>query len=171
MEGLCVVLQRFAYPCRYSDLKPRLRRPVLEISMITTEVINFIYETNHHWLTNWNDALLFPVSLQRYADAILLKGDALDNCFAFISGTARPICCPSGHQMLVHNDHNRMHALKFQSLTLPNRMVGHLYGPVGTWNSKNTAKGCHYYIQYNFLWIFNQSIFYLAPNYYKDYNN
>ena len=131
MEGLCMVLRRFAYPCRYSDLIPRFGRPVPEISMITTEVINFIYETNHHRLTNWNDALLNPVSLQRYADAVFFKGAALDNCFGFVDGTVRPICRPSEHQRLVYNGHKRVHALKFQSVTLPNGMIGNLYGPVG----------------------------------------
>ena len=33
MEGLCMLLRRLAYPCRYSDLIPRFGRPVPEISM------------------------------------------------------------------------------------------------------------------------------------------
>ena len=34
LKGLSVVLQRFAYPCRYSDLVPKFGRPVPELSMI-----------------------------------------------------------------------------------------------------------------------------------------
>ena len=73
MEGLCVVLRRLAYPCRYSDHIPRFERPVPELSMISNHVIDFIYENHSHRITQWNDAILDPVSLQRYADAISNK--------------------------------------------------------------------------------------------------
>ena len=43
-------------------------------------------------------------------------------------------------QMLVYNDHKRMHTLKFHCLNLSNGMIGHLYGPVGRWNSKKHIK-------------------------------
>lgn len=35
MEGLCMVLKRLAYPCRYSDMIPLFARPVPVLSMIT----------------------------------------------------------------------------------------------------------------------------------------
>ena len=34
IEGLCVLLRRFSYPCRYSDLIPRFGRPLPVLSMI-----------------------------------------------------------------------------------------------------------------------------------------
>ena len=39
IEGLCIALQRFAYPCRLSDLIPRFGRPVPELSMISSLVV------------------------------------------------------------------------------------------------------------------------------------
>ena len=40
MEGLCMLLKRLAYPCRYSDMIPRFGRPVPEISMMTNVVLD-----------------------------------------------------------------------------------------------------------------------------------
>ena len=56
---------------------------------------------------------------------------ALDNCIGFIDGTVRPICLPGELQRIVYNGHKRVHALKFQSVTLPNGMIANMYGPVG----------------------------------------
>ena len=69
--------------------------------------------------------------LQRYADAISGQGAPLDNCFGFVDGTVRPISRPDERQRIVYNGHKRVHALKFQSLSLPNRLIGNSYGPVG----------------------------------------
>ncbi|KAK3747025.1 hypothetical protein QZH41_010330 [Actinostola sp. cb2023] len=130
LEGLCMLLRRFTYPCRYSDLIPRFGKPVPVISMVTNTVMQWIYDNHHHRITGWNAALLDPVSLQQYADAVHRKGAALDNCFGFIDGTVRPICRPGQSQRIVYNGHKRVHALKFQSVTLPNGMIAQLYGPV-----------------------------------------
>ena len=37
-EGLCIVLKRFAYPCRYSDMMPIFRRSVPEMSLICNQI-------------------------------------------------------------------------------------------------------------------------------------
>ena len=42
------MLRRLAYPCRLSDLVSRSGRPVPELSMISNEVISFIYERHNH---------------------------------------------------------------------------------------------------------------------------
>ena len=82
-------------------------------------------------MTQWNHAILNPAALQTYADAIHNRGAPLDNCLGFIDGTVRPICRPKQDQRMVYNGHKRIHALKFQSLALPNGLIGHLYGPLG----------------------------------------
>ena len=43
MEGLLMLLKRFAYPCRLSDMIPRFGRSVPEISLILAEVTDHIY--------------------------------------------------------------------------------------------------------------------------------
>ena len=37
-EGLCIVLKRFAYSCRYSDMIPMFRRSLAELCMIGNEI-------------------------------------------------------------------------------------------------------------------------------------
>lgn len=44
IEGLCIALRRFAYPCRLSDLIPRFGRPVPELSIIFSLIRNIITE-------------------------------------------------------------------------------------------------------------------------------
>ena len=44
IEGLCIALRRFAYPCRLGDLIPRFGRPVPELSMISSLVVDTIYQ-------------------------------------------------------------------------------------------------------------------------------
>ena len=130
-EGLCLLLRRLAYPCRFSDLIPMFGRSTSELSMINNEMINIIFELHGHRLTNWNHFLLNPHQLQRYADAVADRGAPLRNCFGFIDGTVRPICRPKKNQRVVYNGHKRVHGLKFQALSLPNGLVAKLYGPVG----------------------------------------
>lgn len=132
IEGLCILLKRLAYPCRYSDLIHRFGRAVPELSMIYGTVENWIYQHHHTRVTEWNADLLNHDALQQYADAIAQKGAALTNCFGFVDGTVRPICRPGQNQKIVYNGHKRIHALKFQSLTVPNGIIAHLFGPVGT---------------------------------------
>ena len=131
IEGLCMVLKRMSFPCRFSDMIYRFGRPVPVLSMVTKQVIDYIYQTHGHRLTQWNNLLLNPAALQTYADAIVRKGAPLENCFGFVDGTVRPICRPNEHQSTVYNGHKRVHALKFQSVTIPNGLIANLYGPVG----------------------------------------
>ena len=131
IEGLCMLLKRLTYPSRYSDLIPRFGRPVPLLSMISNTVLDFIYNEQGHKITQWNNSLLNPANLEVYAAAISDNGAALDNCIGFIDGTARPICRPGELQRIVYNGHKRVHALKFQSVTLPNGMIANMYGPVG----------------------------------------
>ena len=130
-EGLCILIRRLAYPCRYSDMVSRFARPVPVLCMISNIVLNDIYDLHHRRITAWNQAILNPHALQQYADAVSDKGAALNNCFGFVDGTVRPICRPGEHQRMVYNGHKRVHALKFQAVALPNGLIGQLFGPVG----------------------------------------
>ena len=131
MEGFCMLLKRLAYPCRYGDLIYRFGRPVPVFSMATNHVLDYIYNTHNHLITQWNHTLLSPRALEVYAETIHEKGAALENCFGFVDGTVRPIARPDEHQRIMLNGHKRSHALKFQSLNVQNGLIGNLYGPVG----------------------------------------
>ncbi|PFX12658.1 hypothetical protein AWC38_SpisGene23347 [Stylophora pistillata] len=130
IEGLFMLLKRVAYPCRLNDMIPRFGRPVSVISLITNDVIDYIYDVHGHLITHWNQDLLSHGALQRYADAIAGQGAPLDDCFGFVDGTVRPISRPDERQRTVCNGHKRVHALKYQSSSLPNGLNGNLYGPV-----------------------------------------
>ena len=80
---------------------PRFGRPAPVLSMITNEVLDFVYETHKDKILDWNHDLLHPNKLQRYADAVYAKGAALDNCIGFIDGTVRPIERPGVNQRIV----------------------------------------------------------------------
>ena len=105
IEGLCIALRRFAYPCRLSDLIPRFGRPVPELSMISSLVVDTIDQEHNHRITQWNDTLLNPALLETYARAIQQIGSPLHNCFGFIDGTVRPVCRPDQNQRIVYNGH------------------------------------------------------------------
>ena len=120
IEGLCIMLKRFSYPCRYSDLIPCFGHPVPVISMICIKI------------TEYNHNTLDPASLQIYADAKAAKGVAQDNCFGFVDDTVTPIqCLPGEMQRAVYNGHKRVHGLKFQSVASLNGLIANLFGPVG----------------------------------------
>ena len=84
---------------------------------------------------NGTNFLLDPLKLEQYAIAVAEKGAALDNCYGFIDGTVRPICRPQDNQRVVYNGHKRVHAIKFQSVTVPSGMIAQIYGPVGKYQS------------------------------------
>ena len=124
-----MLLKRLAYPCRFSDMISRFGRSVPELCMITNRVMDFIYDTHGHRITQWNPSVLNPGFLEQYAAAIAGKGAALDNCFGFVDGTVRPISKPGEQQRIVYNGHKRVHALKFQSVAVPNGLIANMYGP------------------------------------------
>lgn len=64
-----------------------------------------------------------------YADAIYRKVGRLNNIWAFIDGTCRPICRPKRFQRRVYTRYKRCHALKFQSVVVPEGFIAHLKGP------------------------------------------
>ena len=112
----------------WADLEAR---PVPELCIITNEVMDNVFNNHSHRISQWNRDILSSLLLQEYADAIHAKGSPLENCFGFIDGTVRSIARPNQQQRIVYNGPKRVHSLKFQSLALPNGLIGNMYGPVG----------------------------------------
>ena len=130
VEALCICLKRYAYPCRYTALIPRFGRPVPQLCMAANVITDMIFHRFHCLLTDLDQPWLSPHNLQTYADAIHNRCTALENCWGFVNGPARPICKPGRNQRVVYNSHKRVHALKFQSVAAPNGLIANLYGPV-----------------------------------------
>ena len=130
IEALCIFLKRFAYPSRYSDFIVRFGRAVPDYSIISSTVMDRIYNRFSYLLEDFNLSFLTPIKLEEYCRAIKRKGAALDNCFGFINGTVRPICRPTVNQRMLYNGHKKIHALKFQSVVIPNGIIANMYGPM-----------------------------------------
>ena len=128
-EALFILLKRFAYPCRYSDMVGRFGRNPTEICLIFNQLLDLVYEQHHHRLESWDQPFLSPEILQSYADATYNKGAPLENCFGFVDGTVRRIARPKYNKRVMYNGHKRVHAIKFQSVVLPNGLIGNLAGP------------------------------------------
>ena len=131
IEGLCMLLRRLSYPCRYGDMIQRFAKSVPLFSMSTNILIDHICAFHGRRLTQWNLYILSPDHLEMYTATIRSRGSPLENCFGFIDGTVRPIARPGENQRFVYNGHKRVNALKFQSVVLPNGLIGNMYGPVG----------------------------------------
>ena len=93
--------------------------------------VDFIYSTHGHRIMQWNNFLLDQLKLEQYVDEVAEKGAALDNCWGFVDGTVRPICRPQDNHRVVYNGHKRVHAIEFQSVTVPSGMIARIYDPVG----------------------------------------
>ena len=119
MTGLCIVLKRLTYPCRFSDMMPTFGMAVPELCMVFNTVVECIFNQHGHLTSQWNDSVLSAENLERYAESIANKGAPLRNCFSFVDGTVRPICRPSKNQRTVYNGHKRVHSLKFHLLSCP----------------------------------------------------
>ena len=131
-ERLCMLLKRLCYPCRYSDMVHLFARPVPVLCMITNQVLDYIYQAHSHRILQWNHQQLSQANLERFAEVVHRKGAPLNNCFAFVDGTVRPICRPGTvNQRLLYNGHKRVHGIKFQSVVTPDGMIANMYGPVG----------------------------------------
>ena len=80
-EGLLILLKRFSYPCRLSDMIPRFGRSVPELSLILNEVISFIFTNHGYLLRDFDQPWLSSQHLEDFALAVHGKGAALENCW------------------------------------------------------------------------------------------
>jgi len=90
----------------------RFAKPVPVLSMITNQMIDYMYNFHENRVLHWNHEVLSPANLQTFLDTVTARGAPLPNCFGFIDGTVRPISRPGEHQRLLYNGHKRVHALK-----------------------------------------------------------
>ncbi|KAJ8018885.1 hypothetical protein HOLleu_42879 [Holothuria leucospilota] len=65
LEGLCVLLARFAYPCRYGDLIKMLGRSVPQLCLVTSFMIDFVCDNFAHLLSTFRSTVGCPQSKPR----------------------------------------------------------------------------------------------------------
>ena len=148
IEALCIFLKGFTYPCGYFDMLSRFARPVLQLCMKSKQVMDFIYQTHHHHLKNFNRPCLSQASLQNSTEVIHVTGAPLRICWGFFDGTII--------QRVLYNGHKRVHTIKFQSIAAPNGLIANLFGPV-----EGTEVAC--YQNRDYLHICNVARFLLTP--------
>ena len=67
-----------------------------------------------------------------YRSAISNKGSPLSNCVGFIDCTKIKLTRPGGasvHQQSVYSGHKRQHCLIYQTISTPDGLIFHMYGP------------------------------------------
>nr|XP_050030147.1 uncharacterized protein LOC126526282 [Dermacentor andersoni] len=129
-EALCVTLRHLAYPNRCCDLEAIFGRHSSVMPSVASEVIFYTVSEFQHLLEDCNNHdWLCPATVGELANAIQNHGAALTNRWAFIHGTARPICRPKRNQRDYFSGHKRMHILKYQSAMCSNGIVCQLDGP------------------------------------------
>lgn len=149
VEALCIFLDRFAYPCRYSDMIPKYARPVPQFSIISNQILNILYGNFHHLLENLNQPWLSPQCLEEFCEVIHRKGAALDHCWGFVDGTVRPISRPNQMQRVLYNGHKKVHAIKCQPVAAPNGLNANLFGSVeGKKHDSTMLAQSHLYAQF-----------------------
>ena len=129
MEGLCILLKRLAYPCRYTGMAHRFGRNPTELYLIFNTVMDKIYEAHYHRLESWDQPFLPPEQLDNYAIAAQNRGASLENCFGFVDGSVRRVARPKYYQRVMYKGHKRVHVIKFQSVVVPNGLIANLSGP------------------------------------------
>ncbi|ETI53405.1 hypothetical protein F441_03643 [Phytophthora nicotianae CJ01A1] len=137
VEGLCIVLYKLAIPLRWKDLESFFGRTESGLSNLFLHVLDHLESKfadllyfNHEYAAN---------HVQTYADAVFDAGGSMQNVWAFVDGTVRGICRPKARnsqrdgkyrsQKSVYNGHKRKHALRYQTLSTPDGLITHVYGP------------------------------------------
>ena len=130
MEGLCILLRRLAYPNRLTDLVPIFGLHPTHLSVMFNLVLEHVHSNFQHLISDLDQPWLEEGQVRRYARVTQNAGLPISNCWGFIDGTVMPICRPSQNQREVYNGHRRTHALKCQSVVLPNGLIANLFGPM-----------------------------------------
>ncbi|GAV08938.1 hypothetical protein RvY_18556 [Ramazzottius varieornatus] len=128
LEALCIVLRRLAYPNRWLEMRKMFGRSHSSLNRLFYATLRVI-DRSSKVLKTWDHSWLKEDDFEIYADSIVAKGGpgVIRDVFAFIDGTARPICRPIFYQRQMFSGHKRIHCTKWQSVVLPNgRLRGNL---------------------------------------------
>eukprot|EP00171_Calliarthron_tuberculosum_P001528 IDg1528t1 len=123
---------RMSTPFRWCDMEILFGKRASHLSEIFWEGIEHFMETRQHLITGTINISHIQIHAERYAKAMHDKSNALANCIGFIDGTVIGVARPGEYeaQNVCYNGHKCKHALKYQSVTAPDGLILHAYGPV-----------------------------------------
>jgi len=128
-ECLAIVLRRLASPARWADLEVMFGRCRSSLREIFCRTVDRLMTKWGHLLTRWRGEFMAERAAV-YAGAVRRRGAPLQTCVGFIDGSAIHVARPGGGlQRACYSGHKRRHVLKFQSVTTPDGLVFHMYGP------------------------------------------
>lgn len=127
-----IILRRLASPCRWADVEGIFGKHCSQLSEIFWEGVENMIERRGHLLTGPISTDFMHQHASKYARVINDKCDSLSECVGFIDGTVLSIARPgdSSVQNAAYNGHKRRHALKYQTITLPDGLILHASGPL-----------------------------------------
>ena len=132
LTATCIVLRRLASPCRYRDIEQVFGMHTSKLSEVFWEVSICAYEKLYPLIRTFRDTLMQERTFM-YAGSIQEAGGVLDTCVGFMDGTkihiARPVVM-STLQRACYSGHKRYHFLVYQTITTPDGLVFHMYGPI-----------------------------------------
>ena len=74
--------------------------------------------------------ILMSRRAEMYAKSVFVKGAPLSNCVGFIDGTKIKIARPTRAEGACYSGHRILHCLKFQTVSTPDGLPFHLFGPL-----------------------------------------
>ena len=125
------MLQRLASLCRWNDLEYTFGMRSSARREVFLEVLESFYEKQGHLVLDHHEDLLARRA-EMYEESIHKAGAPLNSCVGFIDCTKIKMSRPGGHCSLQSNcysGHKLFHCLMYQTVTTPDGLILHLYGP------------------------------------------
>ena len=128
--SFCLMCRRLGTANRWSTLELEFGKTLGVLNEIFYECLEYFNLNYGSLVTNFRDHFIQTRS-ELYADAIAKKGAPYDSCVGFIDGTHIFIARPKGaNQRATYSGHKRRNGEKFQSVSLPDGIIFHLFGPL-----------------------------------------
>ena len=135
-ELTLILLRRMTYASRWCDIEDELGLSEPMLSRCFEWAVHFLTERYSEGL---QDISRWAPYAAIWADAVYhASNQRVPNIIGMIDGTCRTMCRPSNGPLDIgvdvqrefYNGHHRVHCLKFQTVTAPNGLIIHVFGPI-----------------------------------------
>ena len=126
-EALAMMCMKYAWPTRLGSMVKLFRSSTSRMSRIVSQLRRLLYDSFSGALRN--PRILSLPELECFSAAVTRKSGVCTHVFGFIDATVRPTTKPKHLQAAVYNGKDRVHALKYHALVIPNGIIHQLAGP------------------------------------------